>query len=180
MRIGVISDTHIPGVLRSLPKSVSDAFVGVDAILHAGDAVSPSVFKVLEEIAPVTAVRGNMDNLDLKWKLPSKTIFTAGDVRIGLIHGDLSPELEIQARRYYDRTKQMDYETILGSLFDQFTGDNIDCIVFGHTHRMVIERQDSVLFFNPGAVCRYSRFDISSLGILDITSKEIRAELIRL
>ena len=61
MRIGLISDTHIPDVARAIPRNVSRAFSGVDLILHAGDIQLASVLDELERIAPVLAARGDDD-----------------------------------------------------------------------------------------------------------------------
>ena len=62
MKVGVISDTHVPAIVPSLPPAVFDIFKGVDLILHAGDIVDLSVLDELRAIAPVEAVAGNMDD----------------------------------------------------------------------------------------------------------------------
>ncbi|MGC8844157.1 MAG: YfcE family phosphodiesterase, partial [bacterium] len=92
MKIGVISDTHIPTRADRLPEAVFQHFKGVDLILHAGDIEDIGVLFELEEIAPVKAVIGNMDPYELENNLPSKRIVKAGAVNIGLIHGWGAPK----------------------------------------------------------------------------------------
>ena len=72
MKIGVISDTHIPYRAKQIPDLVLDSFQGVDLIVHAGDLVQEEVLTSLAEIAPVKAVFGNVDSPELKMKLPEK------------------------------------------------------------------------------------------------------------
>ena len=63
MKIGVISDTHIPKRAKALPEVVLKAFKDLDHIIHAGDIMSIGVLNTLKELAPVTAVAGNLDSL---------------------------------------------------------------------------------------------------------------------
>src|SRR6478609_3392280 len=79
-RVGIISDTHIPEFLPALPPAVATCFAGVDLILHAGDITGLAVLEELRTLAPVVAVRGNHDRLDL----PLKRRVEIGGARIGL------------------------------------------------------------------------------------------------
>jgi len=133
MKIACISDTHIPGGTGKLPKALYEGLKGVDLILHAGDIVSLDVIEELRLIAPVEAVAGNMDGWDVASKLPEKTVVQAGRFRIGLIHGG-------------GRVPGME-ERIL----KLFEGDDIDCLVYGHSHNPNIERRGKVLLVNPGS-----------------------------
>ena len=72
MRIGVISDTHIPKAAQELPEAVCKEFQNVDMILHAGDLVEIDVFTKLNTLAPTHAVCGNMDMFEVKASLPQK------------------------------------------------------------------------------------------------------------
>src|SRR5882762_10368627 len=91
VRIGVISDTH--GLLR--PEAV-EALRGSDRILHAGDIGTPDVFEALTKIAPVTAVRGNVDTASWARALPETEVVEAGGALIYMLHDrsrmDLKPE----------------------------------------------------------------------------------------
>src|SRR3972149_333424 len=99
MRIGLISDTHIPAAGRQLWPQVYDAFRGVDLIMHAGDLYIPAVLDWLAEVAPVVAVSGNGDYVG--WKngkggvgprLPATQVLEIGGLRIGMVHALGTPE----------------------------------------------------------------------------------------
>lgn len=147
-RIGVIADTHVPEFLPTLPKSIASIFQGVDLILHAGDITGNEVLEELKLLAPVVAVKGDHDALDL----PNKTVVEIGGKRIGLIHGRrprwqelpgiLSNEL-FGGRRFW----WGGFQRQLIRSFDQ-----VDAIIFGHFHRPYLARQNGVLLFNPGAI----------------------------
>jgi hypothetical protein len=120
MRIGLISDTH--GLLR--PQAV-DALAGVDHIIHAGDIGREDVLQELRAVAPVTAVRGNVDIDNWAGALPETTDVCLGGAAIHVLHilERLKPTDEARAR----------------------------VVVYGHTHRPLIETLDGVLFVNPGS-----------------------------
>jgi putative phosphoesterase len=131
MKIGVLSDTHLSRVTRELQDIVEHRFKGVDLILHAGDIVSGEVLAYLEAYGAV-AVQGNMDQAEVTRTLPVKRVVTTGAFRIGLIHGFGSPRgLAEMIRREFEE---------------------IDCLVFGHSHQPMNRRAGSELWFNPGAV----------------------------
>ena len=148
MKIGLVSDTHVPSALRVLPDSLLEQLARVDHILHAGDVVSSSVIARLEEIAPVTAVAGNMDPPESSIGLRSKEILTLGGRVIGLKHGHQRSRLQ---NRYigleYDAPE---FELFYQAMASQLPGTEI--IVFGHFHVPVIKCWQDILFINPGAV----------------------------
>ncbi|NQT33327.1 MAG: metallophosphoesterase family protein, partial [Candidatus Omnitrophica bacterium] len=74
MKIGVISDTHIPNSAKKLPGKVCDFFKDCDLIIHAGDIVEKEGIEELEALAETKAVRGNMDSVELKEALPKKLV----------------------------------------------------------------------------------------------------------
>jgi len=150
MRIGLISDTHVPTTLPALPRSVGAALCGVDRILHAGDLVSPGVLTTLARIAPVDAVHGNCDPPEIARSLPRQRIETIGGVRVGVHHGWQSKDLE----RHYLR-RDLDYAAAEMGLFFQAMIEQLpgaDVIVFGHFHLPTIVERNGVLFVNPGSV----------------------------
>lgn len=132
--IGVISDTHIPRRSDEIPQDVLEGFKGVEMILHAGDLTDESVIEKLEKIAPVYAVQGNVDHPVLKETLPRKRIIEYKGFRIGLIHGHGD-----------------DGFSTLGRILDAFKDDNVQAIVFGHSHKPMNDRINGVLVFNPGS-----------------------------
>lgn len=118
--IGVISDTH--GLLR--PEAVR-RLDGAELIVHAGDVGAEEVLCGLEAIAPVHAVRGNVDRGVWAEELPLHRVVEVDGARIYVVH-DLS---DLEDPKI----------------------DGFDAVVFGHSHRPVIEDRDGVVFFNPGS-----------------------------
>lgn len=150
MLIGVISDTH--GLLR--PQAIA-ALLGSEHILHAGDIDSPGVLAELGKIAPVTAVRGNVDPEVWPTKLPETEIAEPGGLIIYMIHDlsrlDLKPEAA-----------------------------GIRVVVYGHSHQPKMEEKNGVLYFNPGSAGP-KRFSLPvSVGRLVIENGHVRGELIEL
>lgn len=153
MKIGVISDTHIPLASPFLPKEVISGLKGMDFILHAGDLVDSSVLSELKKIAPTYAVRGNMDSKDLLHLLPGRLIMPVGKFKIGLFHGFGSPSKLVEL------------------LKEEFKNEKLDAIIFGHSHYPFNEVQDGILFFNPGSPTDKVFSPYNSFGILDISDK---------
>src|SRR5712692_2114026 len=91
MRIGLLSDTHLPGERRTLWDEVRTAFEGVDLILHGGDIVHPMVLDWLEEIAPVLAAQGNNDMLWSDSRMSPVQLLEVDGWRLAMVH-DMEPE----------------------------------------------------------------------------------------
>ena len=174
MRIGLVSDTHVPSQLAALPKALLDGLRGVDAILHAGDLVSLDVIDQLAEIAPTTAVAGNMDREAAVRKLGRERTIEMGGHTIGLKHGDQLHALQSQYIGLpYDAPA---FELFFQAMASQLPKASI--IVFGHFHApLVLEWRDR-LFINPGAVAP-SRSP-SSFGLLTLDGSNVRAEIVEL
>lgn len=161
MKIGVISDTHIPRMAKDLPKVIYEELSKVDLILHAGDLVEINFLEKLRKINKTIAVSGNMDSREVSGVLKSKEIIEAGKFKIGLIHGRGAPE------------------GIMERLIAEFKGEEIDCLVFGHTHRPVNEIKNKILLFNPGSPTDKIFAPFNSYGILEIDRK-ITGNIIKL
>lgn len=159
-KIGVISDTHIPTRAKVLPEKVFKLLNGVDLILHAGDIESISVLKLLEKIAPVIAVHGNMDPPSLRTLLPRNLIIEINNFKFGLIHGSGAP-FGITTRIKNEFTKR------------------VDCIIFGHTHKPLIEKINDILFFNPGSPTDQIFSSINTIGIITL-GEHINGRIIQL
>ena len=144
MRLGVISDTH--GLLR--PK-VFEVFKQVDHILHAGDVGKPQILIELEAIAPVTAVYGNADPLELRSRLQQVAELELDGFAIVVTHGD-----------------QFGHPTP-AKLHEAFPRAEI--IVYGHTHKPLLELVDkTVTVMNPGGA-GHPRFQLKpSVGIMEL------------
>ena len=148
--VGLISDTH--GLLR---LEVVAALSGVDHICHAGDVGNPEILEELRAIAPVTAVRGNVDTDAWAQSLPPTAVVSIEGFNIYLLHAlDL---LDVNPRTA-----------------------NMAAVVSGHTHRGLIETYDGVLYVNPGSAGPM-RFRLPiSLGFLTISEKKISSEIVLL
>jgi uncharacterized protein len=148
--VGVISDTH--GLLR--PEAV-DALRGVNRILHAGDIGAPEILEQLQAVAPVTAVRGNVDGGVLARKLPLSEVIEVGGISIYMLHIleklDLKPEAA-----------------------------GVSAVIYGHSHVPKIEEKNGVLYFNPGSAGP-RRFKLPvTVGRLMVDGEKVHAEIIEL
>lgn len=143
MRIGLISDTH--GMLR---PQVFDRLSGVERILHAGDVGPADLLVELEAIAPVTAVWGNTDTFDVRERVEAVARLDLVGHRVVVLHGhQLGTPTPDGLRRAVP---------------------DADVIVYGHTHRPLIDEEDGVLVVNPGAAGA-ARFGIPpSVAILSL------------
>jgi hypothetical protein len=159
MKIGVLSDTHVPGAASSLPPVVFEIFEGVDLILHAGDIVELSVLDELRAIAPVEAVAGNMDGAEAHRRLPERKVLSLGRFSVGLTHG----------KYRIDRQHEM--------IRKEF--GLIDLIVYGHSHTPFWGAVDGVLFLNPGSPTDKRYAPYNSVAVLRV-GEELTAEIIRL
>ncbi len=148
MLVGVISDTH--GLLR--PEAVA-ALREVEHILHAGDVGEAAILDELGEVAPVTAIRGNVDRGGRCGRLPEAELVELGGQHIYMLHDRMSLDLDPVAA-------------------------GIAAVVCGHSHKPAIERAKGVLYFNPGSAGP-RRFSLPvSLGFLEIFPDRIETRLL--
>src|ERR1700676_4777443 len=119
--VGVISDTH--GLLR---REAVDALRGSDHIIHAGDIGASEILDQLASIAPVTAIRGNVDKAEWCRKLPETEVLELGGISIYIIHDLARLDLKPQAAGF-------------------------SVVISGHSHIPRQERRAGVLYFNPGS-----------------------------
>lgn len=144
MRVGIISDTH--GLLR---PEVFEVFEGVDLILHAGDIGPPDLLTELEAIAPVRAVWGNTDGFEIRSRVPEIIESRIEGFEFLVIHGhQVGSPTPARLNTTYP---------------------NAEVIVFGHTHRPLLETVDLVVtVMNPGGAGA-RRFDLpASVGIMEL------------
>ena len=120
-RVGLISDTH--GLLR--PEATA-FLAGSDHIVHAGDVGDPSILDTLAAIAPVTAIRGNVDTDAWAARLRETELIRFGEVAVYVLH-DLAA-LDIDPR-----------------------SAGVHVVIAGHSHRPLVDRKDGVLYVNPGS-----------------------------
>jgi putative phosphoesterase len=149
MDIGVISDTH--GLVRPEALAVLE---GSDLILHAGDVGSPDVLSQLQEVAPVKAVRGNVDKGEWANSLP------------------MDEAIEVEGKYLYmiHNIEELDLDPV-----GQF-----DAVVFGHSHHPKNELKDGVLYFNPGSAGP-RRFTLPiAVGRITLKTGVLVAEVVKL
>lgn len=150
IRIGVISDTH--GLLR--PEALT-ALSGVQHILHAGDVGDFTILEALRAIAPVTAIRGNIDTSGPCAALPATEYVELAGAAFYLIHNRRDLDLNPSAA-------------------------GISCIVSGHSHRPAIENRDGVLFLNPGSAGP-RRFSLPiTIALIEATAGTLNPQIIPL
>jgi len=146
MLLGVISDTH--GLLR--PEAL-EALAGVEHIIHAGDVGSPGIIPRLAEIAPITAIRGNVDTQPWARDIPAREVVTLAGRTIYVIHD-------------------------LGDLDLDPVAVGVDMVVSGHSHMPKVETRRGVFYLNPGSAGpRRFRLPVA-LARVDLASDQIRPE----
>jgi putative phosphoesterase len=150
IRVGVISDTH--GLLR---PEAAEALGGVDLIIHAGDIGRDIVLDELRSLAPIVAVRGNMDSEGRPRRLPLNDTVVLKNTMVYIIHDlnmiDLDP-----------------------------CASGISVVISGHSHKPSVRKQDGVLYLNPGSAGP-RRFKLPvSIALLNISGKNVKAEIVQL
>ena len=163
MRIGVVSDTHLPRFGRVLPRSLVDGLTEarVDLILHLGDFTGPEVPRLFEAIAPFDAVAGNNDGPELVERFGRRKVLEAGGARIGLTHGDLG-------------TGRTTPERAAGT----FGRDEVDVVLFGHSHIPLLgPLPDGRWLLNPGSPTDKRRQPRYSWALVEVDAGAIAPEL---
>ena len=148
-RVGVLSDTH--GLLR---PEVIKHLQGSDLIIHAGDIGSETIIPELGKIAPVYAVRGNVDKSTWAYKFPLTNVVQIGETFIYLYHGHL--ELDLTPDQHFQ------------------------IVISGHTHVPLVEKRNDVLYLNPGSA-GYKRFSLPvSMARIEVDDTNLTAKLVTL
>jgi len=150
MRVGIISDTH--GLLRPEAEMV---LAGVDVIVHAGDVGRPEILSELKKIAPVFAVRGNVDRGDWATELPLTTVMELDGASFYILHDLHELHLKPEAAKF-------------------------NFVISGHTHQPEQSEKHGVIYLNPGSAGP-RRFCLPvTLAVLDLAKKPWRAKVIDL
>jgi len=148
--VGIISDTH--GLLR--PEAIA-ALQGSQFIIHAGDTGDPRILDILSAIAPVTAVRGNVDHGAWALKIPATNVLEIGERAIYVLHSLQELDLKPEAAKF-------------------------SAVVYGHSHVPKSEMKNGVLYFNPGSAGP-RRFKLPvSVGQLTVEDGKIEAKILML
>lgn len=160
MRLVILSDSHADSI-DDLPKRAIDELTGADLVVHVGDYTGRELLEWLRRLGNFKGVHGNMDPPEIKKELPAVETMVVGGRRIGVNHppeggSPFGIEGKIRARF-----------------------QDVDVIIFGHTHRTRNERRDGVLYFNPGSVTGTFPATARTFGIITI-GQEIRGEIMRI
>ncbi|HEX7026807.1 MAG TPA: metallophosphoesterase family protein [Gammaproteobacteria bacterium] len=147
MLIGIISDTH--GLLR--PQAV-DVLQGSELVIHAGDIGSADVVERLSNIAPVVAIRGNVDTGEWAEKFPAEEVIKVHGRHLYVLHNLNEIDLDPAAAGF-------------------------DVVISGHSHKPLINKKDGVLYVNPGSAGP-RRFKLPvAVAMLRVTSEDIQARI---
>ena len=148
--VGIIADTH--GLL--LPAAIK-ALESVDLIVHAGDVGNTEVLDNLKSIAPVYAVRGNMDMIEGLRELPETEVVEVGDILLYVIHN--IHRLDIVPSKA-----------------------GFDAVIFGHLHCPSLSEKEGVLFLNPGSAAQPRRNYPASLALLHVNGDSMKAKIVNI
>ncbi|MBU1180892.1 MAG: metallophosphoesterase [Pseudomonadota bacterium] len=148
--VGIISDTH-----GRLPDAAVIALAGSKLIIHAGDIGEPAILEKLKTIAPVFPVKGNMDKGVWAREIPYSEIVNEGAVFLYILHDVSRIDLDPAASGF-------------------------SAVIFGHTHRPSIERQNGVFFINPGSATNPRSNYLPSVALLKVTGRVLEPQLVTL
>ena len=167
MRVGLISDTHLPSLIRHLDQlgpEAAEFLATVDLILHAGDVVTREVLDWCERFAPVLAARGNHDVFEDP-RIEEAQVMTLEGWRIGMVH-DLRPVATAPA----DHARE------------HFGGATLDVMVSGDTHVERLEYRDGVVMINSGSpnLPHHKETRLGTVALLELEPGRLRAEIILL
>ncbi|MGC9328981.1 MAG: metallophosphoesterase family protein [Candidatus Hinthialibacter sp.] len=157
IKIGVLSDSHLPD-MNGLPLNLLSELERMDVIIHLGDFCDVKTYKDLQKIAPVIAVYGNMDAPELRALLPEKKTIEIQGYNLGLVHG-WGPPNKLENR--------------VAGVFN-----DVDLILFGHSHIPLFQKMDEKYLFNPGS-SSMNRDGTATFGILEL-GETINHQIVRL
>jgi len=164
MRIGVISDTHIPDLADGLPSSVMKAFSRVDLILHAGDITEAYVLDKLERIAPILAARGDEDATLRDGRVEDVQELNLKGRRLCMIH-----DLQCSPRDFVLHPE------------DKGLAENPDVVIYGHIHYPMVEHYRKQLLISPGsATFPYYRLRPGTVVLLEVNKTGAEATIVQL
>ena len=171
MTIGLVSDTH-----GYFDPRLGEALAGSDVILHAGDVGGEAVLEGLRGIAPVHAVRGNVDPADSGLPLTLQASPAGAAVHMVHILPEPQSELEDWARSGLTRKAVPQTARRLARAFDPST----EVVMFGHSHQPCLVCFAGILWVNPGSAGR-KRFSLPrTCGLLEVSARDLRARIVPL
>ena len=161
LRIGVVADTHIfAGGRREMHPAILRLFrrAGVGLMVHLGDANTRAVLEELAAIAPLIAVSGNNDDDELQVLLPQTTRFRVGRFTFAVLHGHGGRSARDEAVRRW--------------------AGKVDCVLFGHSHKPLLEQVRGTTLFNPGSATERRWHPHFGVGLVTVEADRLVPELI--
>lgn len=159
MKIAVISDTHIKEDLSYLENFLENELLDMDFIVHAGDILSTEAIRLMKSYKRFSGVYGNVDQPDTRNRLKEVEIINIHNFRIGIFHG-------------HGKGKDTLQRTI-----DKFKNNEIDIVIYGHSHMPNILTKNGILCINPGSPSCKRKEKWYSYIVLTLFDNEINAEL---
>ena len=160
MKLGILSDSHVYD-LTDLPKKAMNLLDEMDLIVHAGDYTGKGVVDKLSKLGNFKGVYGNMDPPSVREELPEKVVLELNGFKVGVTHPS-------------EGGSPFGIENRIKKKFEQ-----VDAIIFGHTHLPKNEVIDGILYFNPGSIIGKFPAHHKTFGILKI-DKEVQGEIVKL
>jgi len=155
--IAVISDTHLPRGNRRLAAACVERVADADLVIHAGDFVAASALDELEAVGtPLAAVHGNVDDAEVRSRLPKQLTFAVDGLALGVVHdgGPARGRLDRLARRFPD----------------------VAAVIFGHSHMPLHEKREGFQIFNPGSPTERRRAPGHTMGMARTESGQVSFE----
>ncbi|WP_173918083.1 metallophosphoesterase [Halobacillus sp. Marseille-Q1614] len=152
MQLVILADTHMPKKAKQLPEKLVQELQKADLIIHAGDWQTPEVYEQFQEYGEVVGVYGNIDGPDIQELLPRRQILELNGYRIGLVHG------------------HGEKKTTEKRVVEEFEGEELDIIIFGHSHLPLLRYVKKTMLFNPGSATdkrRLPRFSFGKITLQD-------------
>jgi len=149
MYIVVLADTHMPRMAKKWPQPLNQHLEKADIIIHAGDWQTIDVYRELSQYAPIYGVTGNVDEPSLHEILKRNIVVQIDQVKIGVTHGD-GKGLTTEKRA-----------------LNQFKNEELDILIFGHSHIPLLRKSNDLIVFNPGSPTDKRRQKQFSFGIIE-------------
>ena len=162
MIVVVLSDTHASD-LSDLPARIVDDTKKAELIIHAGDYTSRNLLDQLRDLADFRGVHGNMDPYEIKSELPDKAIVEIQGFKIGITHPSEGGSPFGLKRRAKSKL-----------------AEELDVIIYGHSHTPMNEQEGSTLYFNPGSATGMFPARYKSYGIVRIITDTIKGEIVKI
>lgn len=159
MNIAIIGDTHVKNRLDRLRRFLEENIQGFDLIIHVGDILSEEALDLIESFNNTVAVYGNNDKDPIRKRILEKEILNIENYKIGVFHGSGKEK------------------TTMERSYDAFLGEDMDIILFGHSHSPLIKTHKGVLMINPGSPTHKRRERLYSFAVLNINKENIEATI---